>query len=127
MPFACFACRRCAPEVICACTCADCLRGGQHHEAGETDGRQCCRTWEDCETLPVRTQCGHLLCEQCALSHNSKSGRCPVCEKPLKGVFNAADDVIKKFGLSAKAPTTKADVAGAGGWEEAEEDAGGWS
>ncbi|GBG23864.1 Pre-mRNA-splicing factor CWC24 [Hondaea fermentalgiana] len=45
-------------------------------------------------TKPVVTLCGHYFCRKCAFAHNAKSGRCAVCGKPTKGIFNAADEII---------------------------------
>ena len=43
----------------------------------------CRRPWEEVQE-PVVTQCKHYFCEQCALKHNAKSGKCFVCEKPTR-------------------------------------------
>jgi len=38
---------------------------------------------------PIVTLCGHYFCEACALDyHRSHGGKCAVCSKPTKGVFN---------------------------------------
>ncbi|DBA91237.1 hypothetical protein WJX79_004262 [Trebouxia sp. C0005] len=55
----------------------------------------CRRPWEEVQE-PVVTQCKHYFCEQCALKHNAKSGKCFVCEKPTRGIFNVANDILKK-------------------------------
>ena len=55
----------------------------------------CRRPWEDVQD-PVVTQCKHYFCEQCALKHNAKSAKCFVCEKPTRGIFNVANDILKK-------------------------------
>ncbi|KAL3142938.1 hypothetical protein ABBQ38_003223 [Trebouxia sp. C0009 RCD-2024] len=55
----------------------------------------CRRPWEEVQD-PVVTQCKHYFCEQCALKHNAKSAKCFVCEKPTRGIFNVANDILKK-------------------------------
>ena len=55
----------------------------------------CRRPWEEVQD-PVVTQCKHYFCEQCALKHNAKSGKCFVCEKSTRGIFNVANDILKK-------------------------------
>ncbi|GJQ14684.1 hypothetical protein GpartN1_g7021.t1 [Galdieria partita] len=40
---------------------------------------------------PVVTLCGHYFCESCALEYHRKNGgKCAVCSKATKGVFNTA-------------------------------------
>jgi hypothetical protein len=85
----------------------------------------------------VKSLCGHFMCEQCALLRSAKSGKCAVCEKPMRGVFNVADDIVKKFGLGKKAASQAAwgdqggvgSGAAVGGWDVADppEEAGGCS
>ena len=55
----------------------------------------CRRPWQEVQD-PVVTQCKHYFCEQCALKHNAKSSKCFVCEKPTRGIFNIANDILKK-------------------------------
>lgn len=55
----------------------------------------CRRPWQDVQD-PVVTQCKHYFCEQCALKHNAKSGKCFVCDKPTRGIFNVANEIHKK-------------------------------
>ncbi len=55
----------------------------------------CRRPWEDCQD-PVVTRCKHYFCEQCALKHNAKTGKCQVCEQPTNGIFNIAHDIAAK-------------------------------
>jgi len=55
----------------------------------------CRRPWEECQD-PVVTKCKHYFCEQCALQHNAKSGRCFTCEQPTGGIFNVALDILKR-------------------------------
>lgn len=55
----------------------------------------CRRPWAECQD-PVVTKCKHYFCEQCALQHNAKSKLCFECEQPTSGIFNVAQDVIKK-------------------------------
>lgn len=42
------------------------------------------------------TKCRHYFCEQCALQHNAKSGKCFVCEQPTGGIFNVAHDILRR-------------------------------
>ena len=57
-----------------------------------------CRTrWEETKQTPVVTQCKHYFCEKCALKHNAKSAKCYVCEKATRGIFNVAQDVVKRM------------------------------
>lgn len=99
-----------------------------------------CRAWQECTSSPVKTQCGHVFCEECALQRNSKNGKCAVCEQHTLGIFNAADDIVKKFkltnqqdGSSAGHRSEGADLPAAvndGGWQAEVEDAadaGGWT
>ncbi|GJD12711.1 Zinc finger CCCH domain-containing protein 1 [Galdieria sulphuraria] len=45
---------------------------------------------------PVVTLCGHYFCESCALEYHRKNGgRCAVCSKATKGVFNTAHKLQK--------------------------------
>jgi RING finger protein 113A len=55
----------------------------------------CRRPWAECQD-PVATRCRHHFCEQCALQHNAKSAKCAVCEQPTGGIFNVANDILKK-------------------------------
>lgn len=55
----------------------------------------CRRPWSECQD-PVVTRCKHYFCEQCALKHNAKSSKCYVCEQPTGGIFNVANDVIRR-------------------------------
>ena len=50
-----------------------------------------------CDRDPVVTRCKHYFCETCALRHNSlNKGKCAICEQPTNGIFNVANDIIKK-------------------------------
>jgi RING finger protein 113A len=85
------------------------LEGGSGGEAGSDDADDddddddevpfacfiCRRPWGECQD-PVVTRCRHHFCEQCALQHNAKSAKCFVCEQPTGGIFNVANDVIKR-------------------------------
>ena len=51
---------------------------------------------------PVVTKCKHYFCEHCALKHNSKTKNCFVCEKPTGGVFNVAQDIVKRLKETGK-------------------------
>ena len=55
----------------------------------------CRRPWSECQD-PVVTRCKHYFCEQCALQHNAKSKKCIVCEQPTGGIFNVANDILKR-------------------------------
>lgn len=55
----------------------------------------CRRVWAECQD-PVVTRCKHYFCEQCALQHNAKSRKCAVCEAPTGGIFNVANDVLRR-------------------------------
>lgn len=62
----------------------------------------CREPWADCSD-PVVTTCGHYFCEQCALKHNAKTGKCFVCNEPTRGIFNVAHAIIKREKARAKA------------------------
>lgn len=55
----------------------------------------CRKPWAECQD-PVVTRCKHYFCEQCALLHNAKSKKCFVCEQPTGGIFNVANDILKR-------------------------------
>lgn len=55
----------------------------------------CRKPWAECQD-PVVTRCKHYFCEQCALQHNAKSKKCFVCEQPTGGIFNVANDILKR-------------------------------
>ena len=56
----------------------------------------CRKPWSEVRD-PVVTRCNHYFCETCALRHNSLNrGKCAVCEQPTNGLFNVANDIIKK-------------------------------
>ncbi len=61
----------------------------------------CRRPWAECQD-PVITRCKHYFCEQCALKHNAKSGKCFVCEQATGGIFNVANEIIRKYEDKAK-------------------------
>lgn len=46
---------------------------------------------------PVVTTCKHYFCEHCALKHHSRNKLCFVCEKPTNGVFNTAQEILKRI------------------------------
>lgn len=72
----------------------------------------------------MRTRCGHAFCEECALRRHGRTSKCAVCEKPTMGIFNVAEDIVKKYKLEDKGATqgagatttAKAGDAGGGGW-----------
>ena len=55
----------------------------------------CRKPWAECQD-PVVTRCKHYFCEQCALLHNAKSKKCFVCEQTTGGIFNVANDILKR-------------------------------
>lgn len=67
----------------------------------------CRRHWSECQD-PVVTRCKHYFCEQCALQHNAKSKKCAVCEEATGGIFNVANDILKR----EKENKRKAEAAG---------------
>lgn len=136
LPFACYACRQCAflsgcqpvglrcdTQFVATLHVCTLLPVYLYHAraieprlvaAKFTHPTLCpCRAWADAAGPPVRTHCGHVLCERCALTRQQKSGRCPACEQPLRGVFNAATDIIAKFGLKGSGGAAAAGDAGA--------------
>lgn len=52
---------------------------------------------------PVVTRCKHYFCEQCALKHNAKTGKCFMCEQPTGGIFNVAKEIERKLKRDAAA------------------------
>jgi len=46
---------------------------------------------------PVVTTCKHYFCEKCAFEHFKTSKRCLMCQKPLNGIFNVANEIIEKM------------------------------
>ena len=116
------------------------MEGKGSEESGSSDSDDeelpfacfvCRRAWQDCTTGPVKTKCGHVFCEECALRCSAKSGKCAVCEQQTLGIFNVAEEIVRKFELDKKdasrggASVAAAVEAGGGGWEE--EEGGGWS
>jgi hypothetical protein len=48
----------------------------------------CLETFTDCESFPVETECGHILCRDCLLESLNRTKRpfrntCPVCRHPI--------------------------------------------
>lgn len=66
----------------------------------------CRRPWNECQD-PVVTKCKHYFCEQCALQHNAKSKLCFACEQPTGGIFNVAQEVIRKEKLRKRKEAQK--------------------
>lgn len=62
----------------------------------------CRRPWREVSD-PVVTRCNHYFCEHCALRHNAKTKKCFVCEQPTNGIFNVAQNIIKKVKEEQKA------------------------
>ena len=63
----------------------------------------------------VKTVCNHYFHEQCALRHNTKTGKCFLCEKPTRGIFNMANEIIRKVKRKKAKEEAAAAAAGAGG------------
>lgn len=55
----------------------------------------CKDTWDQ-HSKPVKTICGHYFHEECALKY-SRTGRCPFCAKPTKGIFNMAIEITTRL------------------------------
>ena len=78
--------------------------------------------WEQVRSAPVVTQCGHYVCEQCALRRYKRDPTCAACGKETYGIFNRGDRVIQRMAENDKgpdAPSEKAAAAAAtagGGW-----------
>ncbi|KAG1668960.1 hypothetical protein FOA52_001004 [Chlamydomonas sp. UWO 241] len=88
--------------------------GGEDDEDGEGKGGSeseddglpfacitCRKPWgegqEDAKS-PVVTRCRHYFCEACALKTNAtKGGKCDACGKPTAGIFNVANEVVRKM------------------------------
>ena len=51
---------------------------------------------DDAFDNPVQTQCDHIFCEECALTHYRNNKNCSVCGKETNGVFNELKNK-KKF------------------------------
>ncbi|GFH11474.1 hypothetical protein V8C86DRAFT_2877883 [Haematococcus lacustris] len=60
----------------------------------------CRKPWGEAKN-PVVTRCKHYFCESCALKRNAKSSKCAVCEQPTQGIFNVAQDIVKKMKRNA--------------------------
>ena len=56
-----------------------------------------CFICKDTFKNPVVTKCKHYFCEKCALDHYRKSQRCNACGAQTGGVFNPANEIIKKL------------------------------
>ncbi|KAG2437604.1 hypothetical protein HYH02_011244 [Chlamydomonas schloesseri] len=56
----------------------------------------CREPWEACKSPPVVTRCKHYFCEKCALKHNAKTSKCAVCGVATQGIFNVAQDIVKR-------------------------------
>lgn len=56
----------------------------------------CREPWEACKSPPVVTRCKHYFCEKCALKHNAKTSKCAVCGQGTQGIFNVANDIVKR-------------------------------
>ena len=70
---------------------------GDEEEEEESDGLPNeCPICNNKFKNPISTKC-HYFCEKCAFDHYKKSKKCPVCQKPLSGIFNVATDIIQKM------------------------------
>ncbi|KAG2486209.1 hypothetical protein HYH03_015171 [Edaphochlamys debaryana] len=67
----------------------------------------CRENWEACPSPPVVTRCKHYFCEKCALKHNSKTSKCAVCGQGTQGIFNVANDILKRQKRMAAAEAAK--------------------
>ncbi|GIL70458.1 hypothetical protein Vretimale_3609 [Volvox reticuliferus] len=56
----------------------------------------CREPWESCKGPPVVTRCRHYFCEKCALKLSAKSTKCAVCGQSTQGIFNIANDILKR-------------------------------
>ena len=61
----------------------------------------CRKPWEECKR-PVMTRCKHYFCEPCALKHNARGGKCAACDTATQGIFNVAQDILKKMKKTAE-------------------------
>lgn len=73
-------------------------RKGETYMVPDTVSRFCllCKDTWDQHSRPVKTICGHYFHEDCALKH-SRTGRCPFCAKPTKGIFNMAIEITRRL------------------------------
>lgn len=77
--------------------------GDDEEEEAEEEGDElpfacylCRKPWAEIRD-PVVTRCKHYFCETCALRHNSlNKAKCAICEQPTNGIFNVANDIVKK-------------------------------
>jgi hypothetical protein len=46
---------------------------------------------------PVKTKCGHVFCEECALQHHKTDKKCAICKEPTMGIFNTAREMIESM------------------------------
>jgi len=60
------------------------------------DCHLCGRKWNDCESMPVVTQCRHYFCENCALERYQDDKRCQICTKNTNGIFNQAEKHLER-------------------------------
>lgn len=66
-------------------------------EQEEDDGiPRKCQICEEEFRNPVVTTCKHYFCEKCAFDHYRSAKSCPVCSRPLNGIFNVAKDVLAR-------------------------------
>eukprot|EP00798_Chlamydomonas_sp_ICE-L_P001066 gene1066-3924_t len=56
----------------------------------------CREEWAKCKN-PVMTRCRHYFCQSCALKHHAKGGKCAICDQSTQGIFNVAQDIVKKM------------------------------
>jgi RING finger protein 113A len=46
---------------------------------------------------PVKSKCGHLFCEECALQYHKEHKKCAVCTLVTDGIFSSASDYLAKL------------------------------
>merc|ERR1712046_472661 len=60
--------------------------------------QHCDQPWFELKSDPVVTTCQHYFCEDCAFDPaNDLNAKCPVCEQPTGGIFNSAEDAVKRL------------------------------
>eukprot|EP00927_Polykrikos_kofoidii_P071601 TRINITY_DN67860_c0_g1_i1.p1 TRINITY_DN67860_c0_g1~~TRINITY_DN67860_c0_g1_i1.p1 ORF type:complete len:356 (+),score=70.23 TRINITY_DN67860_c0_g1_i1:202-1269(+) len=57
----------------------------------------CNERWEQCNSTPVQTVCGHYFCEDCAMTNFARSTLCMTCSAKTNGIFNSCDALEAKI------------------------------
>eukprot|EP01125_Pyxidicula_operculata_P008542 TRINITY_DN2859_c1_g1_i1.p1 TRINITY_DN2859_c1_g1~~TRINITY_DN2859_c1_g1_i1.p1 ORF type:complete len:342 (+),score=109.39 TRINITY_DN2859_c1_g1_i1:21-1046(+) len=57
---------------------------------------------------PIVTKCKHYFCENCALEHYKTTPKCFYCKENTSGIFNVANDLIKKLAQKERKDKEKA-------------------